>query len=253
LFARRAGARKLVADKVLYNKFWTLDIETINDCGNLKPYLICAYNGSEYITSFAKDQKELFSTFMKELLAKIKSGSSITIYAHNLSSFDGIFLLRHLIGLSSVEPLLHNGKLMTIKVKVGEGNKTIIFKDSYLLLPLSLRKLCKAFNVTLQKSQFPFLLNNILYTGILPKFEYWTGISLIEYYTIKAEHKNKFWNFRDEAIKYCKIDCHSLHEIVTKFNELIFKEFSINIHKSPTLPSLSMRIYKTLYIQSFLA
>jgi len=37
--------------------FITMDIETINPSGKLIPYLICAYDGLDYITSFGKDQK----------------------------------------------------------------------------------------------------------------------------------------------------------------------------------------------------
>jgi len=56
------------------------------------------------------------------------------------------------------------------------------------------------------------------------------------------------WSFEQESIKYCKLDCLSLHEVLTKFNELVYSNFSINIHKTLTLPSLAMRIYKTHYM-----
>lgn len=63
---------------------------------------------------------------------------------------------------------------MSIKVIISGNNKTynktIEFKDSYLLLPLSLRKLCLAFKVDLVKGYFPFNLTNIYYTGVFPKF-----------------------------------------------------------------------------------
>jgi hypothetical protein len=44
------------------------------------------------------------------------------------------------------------------------------------------------------------------------------------------------------------LDCKSLHEVLVKFNELIFNEFSINVHKILTLPALSMRIFKSKYM-----
>ena len=56
------------------------------------------------------------------------------------------------------------------------------------------------------------------------------------------------WVFKDEAIKYCKLDCQCLHEILTKFNELIFKNFKVNINISLTLPALAMRIYKSQFM-----
>jgi hypothetical protein len=107
--------------------------------------------------------------------------------------------------------------------------------------------LCKAFNITSPKGYFPFNLTDVFYTGVLPQFEYWTGISMQQYSLMKNE-SNKIWNFKDEAIKYCKLDCLTLHEILTKFNELIFNEFKVNIQKALTLPALAMRIYKTHFM-----
>lgn len=52
----------------------------------------------------------------------------------------------------------------------------------------------------------------------------------------------------EEAIKYCSIDCISLFEILVKFNTLIFTHFKQNIHEALTLPSLDMRIFKSLFM-----
>lgn len=41
----------LGADKNLINNFITMDIETIINNNKLVPYLICAYNGKDYIES----------------------------------------------------------------------------------------------------------------------------------------------------------------------------------------------------------
>jgi hypothetical protein len=247
--------RKLSTDKVLNTNFITLDIETITLNSKITPYLLCAYNGSEFITSYANEllnQKELFSSFINKLLTFFTKGSNtITIYAHNLSGFDGIFLMKHLLSFGKVEPLLFNSKLMSIKVKLnidGYKGKTIVFKDSYLLLPLSLRQLCLAFNISNPKGIFPFNFTDIFYKGILPKLEYWTGITQNEYELLHREYSELTWSFKEEAIKYCKLDCQSLHEVIVKFNELIFKEFKVNIHQSLTLPSLAMRIYKVHFM-----
>ena len=159
--------------------------------------------------------------------------------------------MKHLLSYGKVEPLLHNGKIISITVKlniVGYMNKTIVFKDSYLLLPLGLRMLCKAFNISVSKGYFPFKLTNILYKGLFPKFEYWTGITLSEYNNLLTKYTGQVWSFKDESIKYCKLDCISLHEVLIKFTELIYSEFNINSHKSLTLPSLAMRIYKSQFM-----
>jgi DNA polymerase type B, organellar and viral len=54
--------------------------------------------------------------------------------------------------------------------------KTIIFKDSFLLLPLSLRELAKAFKLDNIKGYFPFYFarsqTDIFYQGVFPPFEF---------------------------------------------------------------------------------
>lgn len=173
------------------------------------------------------------------------------VYAHNLSSFDGLFLLRHLHYYGKVKPLYFKGKLMSIELRIlgGEHNgKTIVFKDSYLLLPASLIKLCGAFKVEAYKTQFPFKLHNLNYNGVFPIFEYWKGITIESWLLAKEAHGNGIWNFKNEAIKYCQLDCKSLHQVLTSFNKLIFDNFQINIHSVLTVPSLAMKIYKTHFM-----
>lgn len=58
------------------------------------------------------------------------------------------------------------------------------------------------------------------------------------------------WSFKLEAIKYCELDCESLHQILCTYNQTIFNKFKINIHKSLTGPSLTMRIFKTHFLKS---
>jgi hypothetical protein len=44
--------------------------------GRLIPYLICGYDGQDYITSYGKDQKTLFKSFLINyylIIGKVKS------------------------------------------------------------------------------------------------------------------------------------------------------------------------------------
>ena len=250
---------KVAVDSTLNSNIITMDIETIKLQDKISPYLICAYNGSEYITSYADSslvgeaqQKALFSSFINQLLTFFTNDSkTMVVYAHNFSGFDGILLMKHILKFGNIKPIIYHGKLMSIKLKLdieGYKGKTIIFKDSYLLLPLSLRSLCSAFSVISPKGFFPFLLTDIFYKGVFPKFEYWTGITVEEYITIATNYIGISWNFKDDAIKYCKLDCKCLFEILVKFNELIFNHFKVNINLSLTLPALAMRIYKSQFM-----
>jgi hypothetical protein len=245
---------KLNVEKSLQKNFVTLDLETIKQNNQLVPYLICAYNGKDYITAYADsllDQKTLFKTFFIKLLTFFKKSGKLIVYAHNLSSFDGIFLLKHLIHYGEVKPLFFNGRIMSIRLTLnieGYQGKVILFKDSYLMLAYSLRKLCESFGVKTMKSYFPYLLTNIFYSGILPKFDFWKDVSPQTYEMLKKQFKYRVWNFQIEAIKYCKLDCLALHEILTTFNQIFFDKFKINIHSSLTAPSLAMRLFKTEFM-----
>jgi len=246
--------KKSKVDNYLQKYIVTMDIETIKQNNKLIPYLICAYNGLDYITSYADstlNQKMLFSKFFNELLTFFKKGNVLQVYAHNLSNFDGVFLLSQLLEYGKIEPLYFNGKLMSIKLKIdikGYEDKTIVFKDSYLLLPVTLRKLCEVFKINLAKGYFPYLLYDIFYTGVFPKFTYWTDINYKEWSVLKSIFGKKMWNFQQEAIKYCKLDCASLHEVLTLFNQEFFSKYQINIYSCLTAPSLAMRLYKTHFM-----
>jgi DNA polymerase type B, organellar and viral len=85
--------------------------------------------------------------------------------------------MKYLIKYGQLKPLIFKGKLISIKLKMKDGEnknkfKTIVFKDSYLLLPYSLRKLVKAFSLKTVKGFFPFNLFNIFYKGSFPDFKF---------------------------------------------------------------------------------
>jgi len=160
----------------------------------------------------------------------------------------------HLIKFGKVKPISFHGKLISIKLTLtikGHIGKTIIFKDSMLMLPKSLRQLCESFNIDNKKGVFPFLLNDINYKGLLPNFNLFPSISNKEYISLKDQYSNNIWSFKDEAIKYCKKDCLVLHNILVKFKELIFNEFKVDPISALTLASLAMKIYKTLYLPNY--
>lgn len=87
----------------------------------------------------------------------IKKYNRYKVYLHNFSSFDGVFLLKILSGLSNnIKPVMRDGRF--IELKFGFGPKLFLyFRDSFLILPSSLKKLAITFGVE-KKGTFPIKL-----------------------------------------------------------------------------------------------
>lgn len=234
--------------------FITMDIETIGiNKGKgslLTPYLLCWYDGArEQSHSYFIDPslgeiaiRNIIYSAMRDIC--IRKYKGYKIYLHNFSKFDAIFLVKYLVMIGSCDPVIHKGKIISFSFKPNwkKDFGSIIFLDSYLLLPNSLRKLGDSFSIETVKSIFPILLNNINYQGAVPNFDYFNNISSLEYKEYKESYK-KIWNFKEESVKYCILDCKSLYQILIKFNKLIFEKFNLNIVDHPTLSSLAYNIF----------
>lgn len=245
--------RKLNKSKTLNNNFLTLDIETYIKDNVLIPYLISIYDGKSSYSFYLNDynnHEDMIISALKSIL--IRKYNSYNIYIHNMAKFDIIFLFKFLVKVGNVQPIIHNGRIISITINYGKNNEyQIHFKDSYLLLLSSLNKLTTNFGVENRKSIFPHLFvneSNLNYVGSVPNFKYFDNkITLDEYDNYKNSF-NSSWNLKNEAIEYCIIDSKGLHQVVSKFAEMIFNLFSINIHKYPTLPSLAFTIYRTKFM-----
>jgi len=124
----------------------------------------------------------------------IRKYNGYKVYVHNLAKFDIIFLLKYLVKIGSVQPIIHKDRIITLGVNYGNNNEyQIQFKDSYLLLLHSLRKLTQAFMVVNQKSIFPHLFidkNNLYYIGKIPDIKYFDNISKNDYNNYKTNFKS---------------------------------------------------------------
>jgi hypothetical protein len=256
-------------ERKLFNKIITLDIETRVENNIHIPYCICYYDGKDkysfYVTDFSYHYEMLHEAINSLFKPKY---SGFNVYVHNLSNFDGIFLLNSIVDKLSekidIEPTLRNGKFINIKIKFSKY--FINIRDSYLLLPLSLSKLSQQFQVEHLKTSFPYHFINdkynknidLNYIGTIPNIEFFDNNSNMKSYIINVENYSKFlkefnennpdlnlneWNLKKETIRYCINDCISLYEVLTKFNKFIFEKFKLNIKNNPTLPSLTFNIF----------
>ena len=246
------------------SRLMTLDIETyLNSANEMHLFCLSLYNGkfkySYYLNDF-NTITNLLNKVFKDLFTK--SNSNKIIYIHNSSNFDLIFILKHLVQMSNVEinPIIKDGKFINLEIKytIKDSDKTqysITLRDSMLILPSSLSKLAKDFNIKTGKGIFPYSFvnkNNLDYKGCIPEFKYFDNnkVSLSEYEAYKNRFTNKLWVLKKEAISYCEQDCVLLYNILNKFGNQIYKEFKVNIYLTPTLPSLAFRIYRTHFMKN---
>lgn len=130
------------------------------------------------------------------------------LYLHNFSNFDSVFLLKNIVHLSNnVKPLMRDGRFINVKFSFAKYH--LFIRDSYLLLPHSLRKLSNHFGVDNIKSHFPHSFVNdsstpLNYNGIIPGYNYWqNSMSEEEFKQLLIKFQNNSWNYKQESIAYC--------------------------------------------------
>lgn len=232
--------------ETIQNKIISADFETVKVDNQMVPYLAAfSLNKQPIKNIFDSNPSRLFTYFFNSLLTRKMRGK--IIYFHNLSGFDGFFLLRKLVdGGLDVKPLIHNGKLISIKAK--KGKDTWTFNDSALLLLQSLKSLSKSFGLEISKGIFPYNLSDLTYKGSFPDYSLFDKVSIEDWHKANANFKNKIWSFKIEAITYCTQDVKVLHEILNSFAHLVYKTFGISINTTPTIPSLAFKIYRSIYM-----
>lgn len=151
------------------------------------------------------------------------------IYIHNFTYFEGVLLMKELSTLGVCRPLmLDETNAMGLEF-IMSGRKGIIltFKDSLKLIPSSLKEASKAFSIETPKLLFPVLLDNIEFSGPVPDIKYFPNITTEEYDNYVKSLCGKIWEFKEESIKYCMVDCIALFQILKAYNALTFAKFNI--------------------------
>jgi hypothetical protein len=245
--------------KNIDTKFMTMDIETQVIDNVMIPYCICFYDGNNKISFYLNEYNSHEEMLKKALLFIMRRKyNGYKIYVHNLSNFDGIFIIKILSSIEDIyiKPVIKDDKIIELKIMFNKYN--IIFRDSFLMLPTSLKALAKQFNVE-NKGLFPYnFVNNkfndninLSYSGNIPDYKYFTNITTSQYLDYKLDHNYKSWSLKEETINYCIQDCISLYQVICNFNSLIFDKYNLNIHRYPTLPSLTFGIYRAHYLKDY--
>ena len=145
-----------------------------------------------------------------------------TVYLHNFSRFDGIFLLRHYADRAhpyTIRPLMRNNRLYELKVYI-KKKFLLRFRDSYTLIPGSLESLSRR-----------------LCPELGPK-------GLIPHTDLTVENLK---SHSSSLIEYLRQDIRLLGGVMLKFQELNWDKYHIDIEGVMTVSALSMKIFRMCY------
>jgi len=255
----------LKMDLVRETKYGAFDIETAFDLNNKFIPVTCGWKINKINKEYCYDNYDSTDSMFKNCFEDMFNHNNTTWYAQNLGGFDAVFILKVLMqNYPKTKLQFKDGKPLSIKVSITTKNnnnttknittknktKKLVFKDSYKILPLSLRSLTKALEVPTQKLLFPYKfmsIENLNYEGKLPDKCFYENISDLEYQVLLDTFKERNWNFKDELLKYMKNDIGALYETINKFSEVMYDLENLNITSVSSLSSIALKIFLSNY------
>jgi hypothetical protein len=174
-------------------------------------------------SSFEERCTKLFTDFVCRIARHVKKEQScLTIYFHNFSRFDGIFILKHMECHHKnykLKPLMRNNRIYELAVYSGKKMQ-FRFRDSLNLLPSKL--------ITLAEYLCP---------GLGPK-------GSIPYDKV---NESNLLIMKSNLLDYMQQDIRLLGGVMQKAQEIYWKFFNIDIDSKITLASLALTIYRMKY------
>lgn len=243
------------------NNIGAIDIETYNDSNG---DALCYSIGFKtidmfhlfYINDFLSSDDMILECINTLFISK---NNNLKLYAHNMSEFDGIIILKSLIKTNykhNYKIKIHSdneGNMLSIdifkKLKNKKRIKISIF-DSLKLLPVSLDNLSKIFNTKFEKGLFPYKFvseKTLNFIGEVPSFKYFDNITYDKYLNFIDLYKYDKWDIKKETFNYLKKDLVCLFDVIVCFNKIIFDMFKINITRVRTISGLSFLIFSSSY------
>jgi DNA polymerase type B, organellar and viral len=244
------------------SKLGVIDIETYNNHNHeAVPYSIGFKTEDNMYTYYLDDflnSDEMILTCVNQMM--VNQYHHFKFYAHNMSEFDGILILKSLMktkekhGFNIKVYSNNDGKIISIDISKKLKNKKsvkISVLDSCLLLPLNLKDLGTVFNCEVDKGIFPYEFINedsIVYKGNVPDFVFYSKyLSWEEYINLKNSFDGHLWDAKIQTLLYLEKDLLSLFEVIMKFKEIIFYKFGVNITRVRTISGLAFLIFTSNY------
>lgn len=173
--------------------------------------------GGKFLVSGAYDGKDYCVCNLKELIENFERRKDLKFWiAHNGGKYDFRYLIPEIINKGyKIKPLVINGSMASIKVYKGK-KKLFELRDSYFLLPNSLKKLTYDFDVVHKKLEFN---------------DYNSKVVTIE------------------MLEYLRNDVIGLYEVyIANYNNLLE---TTKCEPSLTFGSTALKIYSTLWKDNF--
>ncbi|XP_051800711.1 uncharacterized protein LOC127532721 isoform X1 [Acanthochromis polyacanthus] len=229
------------------------DFETfVNEKGEHIPFLVCAktLKGTEKVFYGLQCVKHFLLHFRSNRYRRN------VFIAHNARGFDGYLILRGMLkeGVVPQQILMTGSKLLSFE----EPHYQLKFIDSLSFLAMRLSAMPKALGFTDQiKGYFPHHFSSagrLGYVGVYPlPAEYGTERMTLteqkEFYEWYGQVSRGTFDFRKEAVRYCKNDVDILSKACVRFREQFLSETGVDPFGSITIASACMRVFLTKFLQ----
>ena len=243
------------------NNIGSIDIETYNNYnGDVVPYCIGFKTEDNLYISYIDDFESCDDMILNCIdNICIPKNHNIKLYAHNMSEFDGIIILKSLIKTSNKHDYNmkifsdNDGNMLSLDIYKKLNNKKkikISILDSCKLLPVNLDFLAKVFNSEVKKGIFPYDFvssDTIKYMGNVPDFKYFDKINYEDYLKYCETYNDSIWDCKKESLFYLEKDLISLFNVVMAFNKIIYNKFKVNITRVRTISGLAFIIFTSNY------
>jgi len=194
------------------------DIETINW---IEPYALGVFDGKEFQVFEGKDCiKQFLDSFL------IRKYRDYTAYAHNGGKFDFSFLLNEMSNEKFIKEYeikfsRIGARIAQMKIRKKGSAHIWTLKDSFSLLPFSLKELTKNSDVTDKKGELDYKKIN------------WKNYDLL----------------RAEWLPYLIKDCKGLYQILDNYETMLMKKYSISLRNILTIAQLSMQVFRKNFLK----
>lgn len=251
--------------------FGTIDLETyLSDDGFNKVYAAGFYVYDKAFTYYIDENLNSEKVVLDCINAiLVKKYHNFVFYAHNLSGYDGPFILKCLLDYNdragsciyTLDNIFRDNRIISMTIskriyssdKDGKGKTVkITILDSYLMLNSSLSKLGSSYEVEVIKGIFPHSFaspSTLFYKGVTPNKNLFKDIKDEDYLKIPTDQ----WDFKVECLKYLELDLKSLYLIMKKFKKEVHLLYGVEVLNAITISRLAFDIFMEKYYKDNIA